>query len=57
MVYNSEAMLPSKLQYGSPRVHTNHPNETDQEWHDTVDLLKELRDITVTRSARYQQTP
>jgi hypothetical protein len=54
MVYGAVAMLPTKLQYGSPRVQAYQPVEVEQAWQDTIDLLEESRDIAVTRSARYQ---
>jgi hypothetical protein len=54
MVYSSEAVLPSKLQYGSPRVHAYQSVEAEQAWQDTVDLLEESTDIAVARSAWYQ---
>jgi hypothetical protein len=56
MVYGSEAVLYSKLQYGSPRVQAYQPVKVEQAWQDVIDLLKELRDIAVARSVRYQQT-
>jgi hypothetical protein len=56
MVYGEEAVLPMELQYGSPRVKTYQPVETKLERQDAIDLLKESRDITVARSAGYQQT-
>jgi hypothetical protein len=56
MVYGSDAMLPSKLQYGSSMVQAYQPDEAEQAWHDSVDLLEESRDVAIARSARYQQT-
>jgi hypothetical protein len=56
MVYDSEAVLPSELQYESPRVQAYQLVEAEQEQQDVIDLLEESRDITVVRSARYQQT-
>jgi hypothetical protein len=53
VVYGSEAMLPTKLHYGSPRVQAYRPVEAEQARHDTIDLLKESRNIVVARSARY----
>jgi hypothetical protein len=55
-VYGAEAMLPTELQYGSPKVQAYQPNETEQARQDAIDLLKESRDITITRSVGYQQT-
>jgi hypothetical protein len=53
MVYGSEVVLPIKLQYGSPKVQAYQSVEAEQAQQDTINLLKELRDITVARSARY----
>jgi hypothetical protein len=56
MVYGSEAILPTELQYGSPKVQAYQPIEDEQVRQDTVDLLKESRDIIVARLVGYQQT-
>jgi hypothetical protein len=56
MVYGSVVVLPSELQYGSPRVQAYQPIEVEQAWQDVVDLLEESRHINVIRSTRYQQT-
>jgi hypothetical protein len=56
MVYGSEAVLPTQLQYRSLKVQANQPPEVEQAWQDAVDLLEESRDIVVTRSAKYLQT-
>jgi hypothetical protein len=42
MVYGAEGVLPTELQYRSPRVRA-------------IDLLEKLRDIAVTRSNGYQR--
>jgi hypothetical protein len=54
MVYGAEVVLPTKLQYGSPRVQAYQPDEVVQARQDALDLLKESRDITITRSAGYR---
>jgi hypothetical protein len=56
MVYGAEAMLPTELQYGSPRVQAYQPVEAKRAQQDAINLLKESRDITVTRSTGYQKT-
>jgi hypothetical protein len=56
MVYGSEDVLPSELQYGPPRVQAYQLVEAEQARQDVVDLLEESWDITVVRLARYQQT-
>jgi hypothetical protein len=55
MVYDSEVVLPSKLQYGSPRVQAYQLDEAEQAWQDIIYMLKESRDVTIAGSARYQQ--
>jgi hypothetical protein len=55
MVYGVEAVLPTELRYGSPRVWPYQPGMAKEARKNTVDLLGESRDITVMRSARYQQ--
>jgi hypothetical protein len=40
MVYGSEAILPTELQYGSPRVQAYQPIEAEQAWQDAIDLLE-----------------
>jgi hypothetical protein len=55
MVYGAEAMLPTDLQYGSPRVQTYQPDAVEEARRDAIDLLKESRDTTIIRSTGYQQ--
>jgi hypothetical protein len=54
MVYGTEAVLPTELQYGSPRVWAYQPDEAEETRKDTIDSLEESRDITVTKLAGYQ---
>jgi hypothetical protein len=54
MVYGVEAMLPTDLQYGSPRVWTYQPEVIEEAQKDVVDLLKESRDTAIIRSVGYQ---
>jgi hypothetical protein len=56
MVYGVEAVLPTDLQYGSPRFWAYQPNAAEEARRDTTNLLKESRDTAVIRSAGYQQT-
>jgi hypothetical protein len=55
MVYRVEVVLPTDLQYGSPRVQTYHLGVIEEARKDTIDLLEESRDTTIIRSAGYQQ--
>jgi hypothetical protein len=54
LVYEAEAVLPTDLQYRSPRVQAYQPDMADEAQKDTIDLLEESRDTTIIRSARYQ---
>jgi hypothetical protein len=54
MLYGVEAVLPTELQYGSPRVRAYKSGTTEEAQKDIVDLLEESRDTTVIRSAKYQ---
>jgi transposase InsO family protein len=54
MVHGSEAILPTDIDYGSPRVraYTEEGNQVALE--DAIDQLDEVRDIALLRSAKYQ---
>jgi hypothetical protein len=54
-VHSSEAVLPTDIDYGSPRVraYTEEGNQVALE--DTIDQLDEARDVAQLRSAKYQQ--
>ena len=54
LAYGAEAVLPSNLDYGAPRVKAFDCDRVTEAQQDTVDLLKEARETTVIRSARYQ---
>ena len=56
LVYGVEAILPTDLEYGSPRTraYDDRSNQTDRE--DSLDQLEEARDMALLRSARYQQS-
>ena len=55
MVHGSEAVLPTDIDYGSPRVQafTEEGNQVALE--DTIDQLDEARDVALLHSAKYQQ--
>jgi hypothetical protein len=55
MVYGAEVVLPTDLQYGSPKVQACQSDATKEAQKDAIDLLEESRDTTVIRSAGYQQ--
>jgi hypothetical protein len=55
MVYGSEAILPTDLEYGAPRVkaYDNQGNQASLE--DAMDQLEEARDVALLHSTKYQQ--
>jgi transposase InsO family protein len=56
LVYGAEAILPTDLEYGSPRTraYDDRSNRTNRE--DSLDQLEEARDMALLHSARYQQS-
>jgi transposase InsO family protein len=54
LVYGAEAILPTDLEYGSPRAkaYDDRSNQTSRE--DSLDQLEEARDVALLHSARYQ---
>jgi hypothetical protein len=56
LVYGAEAILPTDLEYGSPRTraYDARSNQTNRE--DSLDQLEEARDMALLHSARYQQS-
>ena len=49
-------MLPSDLNHGAPRVKAFDHDRAEATQQDVVDLLEEAYEMTIIRSARYQQT-
>jgi transposase InsO family protein len=56
LVYGAKAILPTDLEYGSPRTraYADQSNQTSRE--DSLDQLEEARDRALLHSARYQQS-
>jgi ribonuclease HI/transposase InsO family protein len=56
LVYGVEAVLPTDLEYGSPRTkaYGDRSNQISRE--DSLDQLEEARDVALLHSARYQQS-
>jgi hypothetical protein len=56
LVYGAEAILPTDLEYGSPRTraYADQSNQASRE--DSLDQLEEARDKALLHSARYQQS-
>ena len=55
LVYGAEAVLPTELIYGSPRVFAYDEVAQEQHRHDDAVLLEENHLRAATRAARYQQ--
>ena len=55
MVYGSEAILPTDLDYGVPRVKAYNELGNKASLEDAMDLLDEACNITLLHSAKYQQ--
>ena len=56
LTYGSEAVLPTDLDYGAPRVKAFDPEMAVEAQRDAMEVLEEARLATLHRSARYQQT-
>jgi hypothetical protein len=56
LIYGAEAILPTDLEYGSPRMkaYDDRSNQTNRE--DSLDQLEEARDMALLHSTRYQQS-
>ena len=55
MVYGSEAILPTDLDSGAPRVRAYDEQGAEASLEDAMDQLDEVHDIALLRSAKYQQ--
>ena len=55
MVYGSEAVLPTDLNYGAPRIRACDEQGAEASHKDAMDQLDEARDVTLLRSVKYQQ--
>ena len=53
MVYGSEAILPTDLDYGAPRIRAYDEQGAKASHKDTMDRLDEARDIALLRLAKY----
>ena len=54
MVYSFEAILPTDLDYGAPRVRAYDEQGAEASLEDPMDQLDEARDIALLRLAKYQ---
>jgi transposase InsO family protein len=55
LVYGAEAVLPTDLEYGSPRVGGYDEGTNQRAREDSLDQLDEARTMALMHSARYQQ--
>jgi hypothetical protein len=55
LVYGSEAMLPTDVEYGFPRLKTYNEQNNNTTREDALDQLEEARDVSLLHLARYQQ--
>jgi transposase InsO family protein len=55
LVYGVEAVLPTELKYGSPRISAYDKNRLSEERLDDITFLEEIRNRAAVHSARYQQ--
>ena len=55
MVYGSEVVLPTDLDYGVPRISAYDEQGAKASHEDAMDQLDKARDIALLRSAKYQQ--
>jgi hypothetical protein len=55
LVYGAEAVLPTDLEYGSPRIRGYDDGANQRAREDSLDQLDESRTVALMHSARYQQ--
>jgi transposase InsO family protein len=56
LVYGAETILPTDLEYGSPRTKAYDDQSNQISLEDSLDQLEEARDVALLHSARYQQS-
>jgi hypothetical protein len=55
LVYGAEAVIPSDVEFDSPRIALYEEEGAEVDRQNSVDLLEEARNLAATRSASYQQ--
>jgi hypothetical protein len=55
LVYGAEAILPTDLEYGSPRVKSYDEGTNQRACEDSLDQLDEARTVALMHLARYRQ--
>ena len=56
LIYGAEAILPTDLEYGSPRLKAYKEQQNQRAHEDSLDQVDEARDVALLHSARYQQS-
>ena len=56
LIYGAEAILPTDLEYRSPRLKAYQDQQNQQAREDSLDQVDEARDVALLYSARYQQS-
>jgi ribonuclease HI/transposase InsO family protein len=56
LVYGAEAVLPTDLEYGSPRTKAYDDRSNQASREDSLDQLEEAQDVALLHSARYKQS-
>lgn len=56
MVYGTEAMLPTDLEHGSPRLRAYQEQQNKTAREESLDQVDEARDVALLHSTRYQQS-
>ena len=54
LVNGTEAILPTDLEYGSPRLKVYQEQQNQRAREDLLDQVEEARDVALLHSARYQ---
>ena len=54
LVYGAKAMLPTDLEYGSPRLKAYQEQQNQQAREDSLDQVDEARNVVLLHSVRYQ---
>jgi hypothetical protein len=55
LVYGAEAVLPTDLEYRSPKIKGYDESSNQRAREDSLDQIDEARDMAMKHSARYQQ--
>ena len=55
MVFGAEAVLPTDIDHGAPRVRAYQEDQSERSRQDDLDQLDEVREVALLRSRKYQQ--